>query len=156
MSGSIGSFRNALLGSLVAAVAAVGVATAADPPENVLKYRQNIMKSHIAHMGAIGAVVKGEVSYSGHVAAHARALQSTSLMLPDIFPEGSGGGKSRAKAEIWQDRAKFDAAVKAFQTATNELVKAADSGDMTALGAGLGGVGKACGGCHKPFRAKKQ
>ena len=156
MSVSIGSMRYAFLGSLAAAIAVVGVATAADAPENVIKYRQNIMKSQLAHIGAIGAVVKGEVSYSGHVAAHARALQSTGSMLSDIFPEGSGAGKTRAKAEIWQDRAKFDAGIKAFQTAAGELVKIADSGDMAALGAGLKNVGKACGGCHKPFRAKKQ
>ncbi len=150
------SLRNALFGSLAAVVAVAGVALAVDAPEDVIKYRQGIMKSHAAHIGAIGAVVKGEVSYSGHVAAHARALESTASMLSDIFPEGSGAGKTRAKAEIWQDRMKFDAAVKAFQTATGELVKIADSGDMAALGAGLQNVGKACGGCHKPFRAKKQ
>ena len=30
----------------------------------------------------------------------------------DIFPEGSGAGKTRAKAEVWQGRAKFDAGAK--------------------------------------------
>ena len=29
-----------------------------------------------------------------------------------MFPEGSGAGKTRAKAEVWQDRAKFDAGAK--------------------------------------------
>ena len=152
------SLRNALFALLAVVVAVAGMVTAgaADEPENVLKYRQSVMKSHAAHIGAIAAVVKGEVSYGGHVAAHARALHALSMMLPDIFPEGSAVGASRAKPEIWQDRAKFDAAVKGFQTATGELATVAEGGDLAAIGAKLEQTGKACGACHKPFRAKKQ
>jgi cytochrome c556 len=36
-----------------------------------------------------------------------------------------------------------------------DLAAAGDSGDMAAIGAAAGGVGKACGGCHEPFRKKK-
>ena len=58
--------------------------------------------------------------------------------------------------EIWQDKAKFEAAAKALQTATGELVSLAESGDLAAVGAQLQKVGQACGGCHKPFRKKKE
>jgi cytochrome c556 len=109
-----------------------------------------------AHIGGIAAVLTGEVSYTGHVAAHARAMHDASLMIDDIFPEGSGVGETRANPEIWQDWAKFEAATKTFQAATKELVEVADTGDMAAVGAQLKKVGEACGGCHKPFRKKKQ
>ena len=49
----------------------------------------------------------------------------------------------------------FNKALSAFQAASAKLLEAANSGDKAAVGAALGGVGKACGGCHKPFRKKK-
>ena len=36
-----------------------------------------------------------------------------------------------------------------------KLAEAADSGDMAAVGAAMGNLGQACGGCHKPFRKPK-
>ncbi len=144
--------------AIAAAVALTAMTSvqAADDPANVIKYRQKVMSGISAHIGAIAAVVEGEVSFTGHVAKHARAMHSASLMIPDIFPPGTDVGETRAKPEIWQDWAKFEAAYKALQATTGELARIADTGDMAAVGAQLNEVGKACGGCHKPFRKKKQ
>jgi cytochrome c556 len=101
-------------------------------------------------------VINGEVSYTGHIVAHARAAHAVSLMLDDVFPDGTDVGDTRARPEIWQNKAQFAAAVKALQTATGELVSVAESGDLTAVGAQLKKVGQACGGCHKPFRKKNR
>lgn len=152
------SLKHTALGLLAAAftLAAAVPARAADDPANVIKYRQNVMKSQAGHIGAIAAVVKGEVSYTRHIAAHARALERTSAMIPDMFPEGTGVGDTRAKPDIWQNWAKFEVAAKALGTASGELARVAESGDMAAVGAQLQEVGKACGGCHKPFRKKKE
>lgn len=147
---------HAVMFSLLAMGVWVAPAVAADDPANVIKYRQKIMSAVGAHMGSIGAVLKGEVSFSGHVADHARALQATSMMAADIFPPGSGVGETRAMTKIWDNWAKFEKAVKAFQVATGALVEAAESGDMTAVGAAMGNLGNACGGCHKPFRKPKE
>ena len=65
-------------------------ALAIDEPENVIKYRQSVLKAIGGHTGAIVAVVKGEVSYVGDVAAHARAIHEMSKLLPGLFPEGTG------------------------------------------------------------------
>ena len=148
--------KHAVIGAFAVAFAGVAAAEAADDPANVIKYRQAIMRSHGTHLFPIAMVVKGEVPYTEHVAAHARAAHAVSLMLADVFPEGTDIGDTRAKPEIWQDRAKFEAAIKALQTATGELVRLAESGDMAAVGTQLEEVGKACGGCHKPFRKEKQ
>lgn len=147
-----------VFGALAAMIALTTVTTAeaADEPANVIKYRQKVMSSIGAHIGSIGAVLKGEVSYTGHVAAHARAMHDASLMIDDIFPKGSDVGETRAKPEIWQNWAKFEAATKTFQAASKELARIAETGDMAAVGAQMKKVGEACGGCHKPFRKKKQ
>ncbi len=150
-----GFIRYLTLG-LFAAVLAAGAAEAADDPANVIAYRQKVMSGMASHIGAIAAVLKGEVSYAGHIVGHARAMQAASTMLPDIFPPGSGVGETRAKPEIWQNWTKFESGIKAFQTASARLVEAAESGDMGAIGAALGGVGDSCGGCHKPFRKPKE
>ena len=131
-------------------------AWAAEKPEDSLNYRKKVMSSIGAHIGAIGDVLKGKVSHSNHVVGHARAMQAASLMLDDIFPPGSDVGDSRAKPEIWQQWDKFKAAIKAYQDASVILVQAAESGDMGAVGAAMDGVGKSCGGCHKPFRKPKE
>ncbi len=131
-----------------------GPALAADDPANVIKYRQQVMKSTASHITNIFSVLKGETSFAGHIAANARAISDNAAMISDIFPEGSGSGDTRALPSVWQDKAKFDAAAIALKTAADNLAVAAGSGDMAAIGAAAGEVGKACGGCHESFRKK--
>ncbi len=128
---------------------------AADDPANVIKYRKQVMVANASHITAVFSVVKGETSYAGHIAAHARAIADGAAMMPDIFPAGTGDGDTGALPSIWQDWAKFEAAASALQSAAANLADAAGSGDMAAIGAAAGAVGKACGGCHEPFRKKK-
>ncbi len=139
--------------------ATAGQAFAAEEPQNVIKYRQAVMKAIGGHTGAIAGVVKGEVSFTGDVAAHARGIQEMSKLVSKLFPKGTDNKmqeKTRALPAIWEDRAKFDAAVKAFQAASANLVRVAEAGDPAAFGGGLQELGKACGGCHKPFRAEEK
>ncbi len=128
---------------------------AADESANVIKYRKKVMEATAHHITNIFSVLKGETSYSGHIAANARAISDSAAMMTDIFPQGSGEGNTRALPSIWQAWPKFEAAAMALKTAADDLASAARSGDMAAIGAAAGAVGKACGGCHEPFRRKK-
>ena len=150
--------RRALIGLAAAAAVVAGIATAqaADDPANLIKYRGMVMSAMGAHIGSIASVVKREVSYGPHVAAHARALHATSLMLTDIFPEGSDMGETRAKPEIWQEWDKFEGLIKDLNAQAEKLAQVAEGGDMAAIGAQLGETGKACGNCHKPYRKEKE
>lgn len=138
-------------------VAAVTPAFAVDEPLNVIKYRQNVMKSIGGHTGAIAGVVKGEVSLAGDVEAHARAINAMSQLLDHLFPKGTDNvaiKETRALPAIWEDMGKFDAGVKALQAESAKMVEVAQGGDVAAIGAQLENLGKACGGCHKPYRAE--
>ena len=86
------------------------------------------------------------------------ALDLSGKGLTVLFPAGTGPDKikSRAKADIWQDWKKFEASAKKLSAETAKLVKIANGGDKKAVTAQFKAVGKACGGCHKPFRAKKK
>ena len=141
------------------ALGLAGQALAADSSENLVKYRKNVMKAIGGHTGAIAAVVKGEVSYGAHVANHARGIKDMSLIVPDIFPANSGPmdyADTRALPKIWEEPAKFKQAVSAFQSAAAKFADIAEGGDRQAIADGLGALGKACGGCHKPFRKEKK
>ena len=143
----------------VAAVSAgVGVAWADGHSENVIKYRQNVMRSIGGHTGAIAAVVKGEVEFGSHVSAHAESIAATSQLIVDMFPEGTlTGADTRAKPEIWQDWDDFRAKANDLQTAADALVGVVNGGgDASAIEAAFGDVGKACGGCHRPFRTRQE
>ena len=139
-------------------VLAGAVAYAADDPKQVVKYRKSVMKAQLRHFQAIKAIVRGKVSFTGQLANHAKALDLTGKGLTDLFPAGTGPDKikSRAKADIWQDWKKFEASAKKLNAETAKLVKVANGGDKKAVAAQFKAVGKACGGCHKPFRAKKK
>ena len=74
------------------------------------------------------------------------------------FPPGTGPdvGKTRAKAEIWQKPEDFAAKDKTFLEAAIAFKAAADSGDVTAIKAQAGELGKACKACHDPYRAPEK
>ncbi len=131
-------------------------ALAQGDPANVAKYRANLMKTQTGHLTAIISVVKGEVAYGAHVKQHADAIKAISEMVIDVFPRGSAVGDSRAKPEIWQNWDKFMAGYVNYKTQTAKLAEVAASGDLGAIGAQIQEVGKACGGCHKPFRKEKK
>ena len=139
-------------------LAAAGQGFAVDTPESLVKYRQAVMKAIGGNTGAIASVVKGETSYGPHVVHHARSIKEMSGLVADIFPPESNYDnykKTNALPEVWSQPAKFKQAVEAFQAAAVKLAEVAEGGDMQAIGAQFGELGKSCGGCHKPFRYKE-
>lgn len=146
------------LGAMTVLVAAPAVTRAASSPENVVKYRQTVMKAIGAHMGGIGAVLKGEVDYGPkHIEEHAEAINGMAQILADAFREdvGTSGGETAAKQEIWSDWNDFVAKAKGLEEAAGNLGDLAEGGDMAAIGDGVKALGGACGACHNTFRVKK-
>lgn len=149
--------RAAVPVALALAVAAgPAAALAANEPANVIKYRKNLMKAVGGHIANIGAVVKGEVDFTGDVGANAAAIVDLLMAAGHVFPEGSGVGDTKAKPEIWSESARFEQALADSVAAAKSLAAAASGGGdmMAAVGPALAGLGKTCGGCHRPFRAK--
>ena len=102
------------------------------------------------------AIAKGKAEPSMDLVGKAEALVQLSKGVLVNFPEGSGGGKSRAKAAIWDNWPQFEKKAAAFQAATPGLVAAAKSGDAAKIKGAVGAVGQVCGSCHKAFRAPKK
>ncbi len=157
----LGSARFALVaGTALAVLISADLASAADEPVNLIKYRQATMKAIGGHMGALGAMAKGEVSFTDEAALHARAINDMSQNLLRLFPEGSGyevDNKTNALPAIWERWADFETAVKALQDESAKMITVAESGDTAAFGQQIGALGRdGCTNCHDTFRYKKE
>ncbi len=125
----------------------------ANDAETVIKYRKAVYTSMKGHMGAIVGILKGGLTdYQGHLADHAASLENSARIIPALFPEGSDQGDTDADPKIWSDRAGFEKAAQRLEAASQELLAAAQSGDMRAVGKAVGQVGGSCKGCHDTYR----
>jgi cytochrome c556 len=70
------------------------------------------------------------------------------------YPPGTSraAGKTRAKDEIWKKPDDFRAKAVAFEGAAAKLDAAAKGGDLAAIRAAHGDLGKTCKACHDPYR----
>ena len=153
---------SAVAGLLAATLGAM--AYAADEPVNIVKYRKAFMDANGAHISMIAAVVKGEVSFTGDLAANAQALAEQGKLLTanlqQLFPEGTAKGetgeKSAALPAIWEKWGEFEQAAQNFEEESAKFAEVAQDGDMAAIGQQLGALGKqGCGNCHETFREKQ-
>jgi cytochrome c556 len=145
---------------LLSATLLAGLATALpaaaqfQKPEDAVKYRKAAMTIMSTHFGRVGAMANGRVPYD---AAAAASNADTAMMMSKLpfagFVEGTAGTeKGSAKATIWTDRAKFDAAAKKMQDEMAKLDLAAKSNNLDQLKAAFGPAGGTCKACHDDFR----
>lgn len=118
-----------------------------------IAYRQGAFKVVGGHMSSMVAIFRGQVRQE-NFALHAQAMADISKVIPTVFPEGSGEGKTEALAKIWEDKAGFKKAVNAFTSAADGVAAAAATGDMAAAGAAFRKLGGSCKGCHDEYRAE--
>ena len=138
----------------ILAIISLSTAYVADEPENIIKFRQTVMKGNGAHITNIAAVVKGQVTITANLVADAQAIADGLENFGKLFPPGTEGGKTNALSKIWDDRAGFDKALADAQAAAQSMIGATASNDIATIGKALGALGKSCGGCHKPYRKK--
>jgi cytochrome c556 len=128
----------------------------AQDDEHILGYRQKVMGSMGASMGAIGDILKHKLPFGGHIGVHATDISRMTVVIAEAFEREITEGRTDAKAEIWQDWDKFVAAAETLKTEGAKLADIAAGGDMAAIGGQVKALGKACGDCHKPFRKPKE
>ena len=128
----------------------------AQEEESFIQYRQKVMTSNGANMGAIGDILKNKLPYQSHITIHAQEIQRMSTLIPEAFKKDIAAGKTDAKPEIWKEWDKFTAAANSMGLEAAELVKVAQSGSMEAISAQVKKLSDACGNCHKPYRKPKE
>ena len=143
---------------ILAATAVAALATALpaaaqfQKPEDAVKYRQSSMFVMGQHFGRVGAMVQGKAPYDAAAAAANIAVVASMAGLPFAgFVEGTAGSeKGTPKANVWTERAKFDAAAKKMQDEVVKLAAAAKTAD--GLKAAFGAAAGTCKACHDDYR----
>lgn len=154
---AISARRLAAAGSLLAVSLTPCAALAEDEGDYAIKARQGLMQVIGWEAGPLFGMAKGQVPYDAEAAAHAANLSLLAgYDFTGLFPEGTSKadrpGKTRALADLWADELKFAQAYEDYRASVAALSQQAGGG-QEALTAAVTDLGKACGGCHKPFRA---
>ena len=147
-----------MIRALVAGALLIAFSGSASAQEDTayVDYRQNLMRGIGANMAAIGDVFKHGLPLQTNLAGHATNLETGAGQIAAAFNQRVTDGKTDAKADIWDDTSGFEQAIAEFQAQSGKLAEAARAGDMAAMGAQVREVGKACSGCHEPYRKPKE
>lgn len=87
--------------------------------------------------------------------AVAEAIARWMTVFPSLFPPGTEQGhNTKALPAIWSERAEFDRDASNLAVEAKKLAAAADANDPAAFAVAFTDTGKACGACHRTFRAK--
>lgn len=147
--------------ALALTVSVSGCMSQAAGPGETIEKRKALMKKNGGYMKQIGGFVKAGKGSAADVALAGQGISASAKAMSGLFPKGTstadGVGKTRAKPEIWMQRAKFDAATTNLAALADKLTAAAGTGNKKAIAVAMGNLGKkGCGGCHGAFRAKKK
>jgi cytochrome c556 len=116
----------------------------------LVEYRSRVMEGAQRHLRAAASIVNDGVELPAHLAEHARALQAFSRMIPEMFPTGSHGAGSDAKAEIWQRWEEFNGLAQRLGKKAAVLEEAAMDGKGRKQA--YNDVLETCRTCHREFR----
>ena len=140
----------------IAGLIAMPVVSFSAESEDLIKYRQGIMKAVGGHMSATSLIVRGKVPHKGQLKQHVSAMKLLTDDMPALFPEGSDFGETRAKDAVWEKPDEFSKASRISNDSIARLLKAVEGGNDSEILAGFKKVGEGCKGCHKKFREKKE
>lgn len=136
---------------------AAGAQTAATPSaQEIIRARQASFHLSAATMGGLGRVAQEQGS-PRQAAFAAAGLAKWAKALPTMFPAGTGpeaGVATRAKPDIWSDRADFEAKAAAYAAATQRLAELAAADDAAGFAAQFQAVRQTCQSCHDKYQAK--
>ena len=132
-----------------------GAAGAQAPAADVIKGRQAAMMLSGVALGSIkGAIDAGQAPASQRF--NTRALARWAHAVPGMFPAGSGpeaGVRTNAKAEIWTDRAGFEARAADYAAAADRRAESAGGEDAAAFSEAWAAVRQTCQACHDGYKA---
>ena len=142
----------------LAALAVTGASWAGGHGGNpAVKARKAHMQLYAYNLGKLGGMAKGEVEYNAEAAQTAanNLATLTTVSQAGYWAPGTSnaelGEETRALPGLWGADSTAMQIGGEMGEAITQLASVAGDG-QEALGAALGGVGKACGACHKAYR----
>ena len=134
---------------LLSCLGALAVSAQAADPDDIVKYRKNVMNANAGLMGAANAILQNKVEYKGQLASLAKSLEGLNKDLAGMFSKGSNVGDTDALPDVWGKRAEFERRAKDTEIKAAAFAKAASDKDAAAS---FKDLSDACKGCHKEFR----
>lgn len=142
----------ALIAGLAAATFAFDAAAQAKP-EDLIKQRKSAYAIMGFNMGNLGAMAQDKKPFNkDEAAASAQMIAAVAAYPKGFFAPGTDTGDTKAKPEIWKNKADFDAKMDKMIAAVKGLPGA--TGDLASLKKAVGEVGGTCKACHDDYRAK--
>jgi cytochrome c556 len=124
-------------------------------PEDAIKYRQSAFTLMGNHMGRINAQLKASSPNVQAIQTSAALVETFSRLPYEAFIPGSESGgnpPTRAKPEVFKDGDKIKSLAETMQSEVAKLNAVAKGGDVGAIRAQFGAVGKSCKACHDDYR----
>jgi cytochrome c556 len=142
------------LAAVALSQAPAGAHEGAPDAATFIRARQSALMLSAATLGSMKGVIEsgGDVNSQ---AFGAKALARWARTLPSLFPAGSGaeaGLPTRAKPEVWSDRAGFEARAAEYAAAADRLAELAQANDKAGFAAQWAVVGQTCSSCHDRYR----
>lgn len=143
---------------LAAVLAVMTAAEAQTPkPEDQLKLRKAAYTLMGYTFGSLDAMAGGKRAFNKDEAVRNAELLAQLATIPKgFFGEGSDKGETRAKPEVWTNRADFDVKMDKMVQETGKLPQAARSADVATLKKAVQDVDAACSACHDDYRVKRR
>lgn len=122
--------------------------------EDAIKYRQGALFVMQQNFARVAAMAAGRAAFDGKLAAESAATAEYLARLPwAAFGDGTDKGReTRAKPEIWQDKARFNDYAEKMQMEMAKLSAATKAGTLDAIKPAVASVGNSCKTCHDAFR----
>jgi cytochrome c556 len=140
--------------SMIAAAALPALAQFAKP-DDAIKYRKNALFVMQQNFGRVAGMAAGKIPFDAKVAAESAAVADFVGKLPwAAFGPETDLGDTKAKPEIWSNKAKFDDYAKKLQAELDKLDAAAKTGKLDNIKVAVNATGEACKACHDDFRSK--
>jgi cytochrome c556 len=142
-----------LCGGVSVAEQSAAQVEAAPTPQQIVAARQTALHLSGATMGHMKAAIDRGADVTT-LAYGARGVARWARALPTMFPDSTRGiTPSRARPEIWQNRADFEAKAAAYAEAAGRLATIAGTGDREAFVAQFQATIATCQACHDLYQA---
>lgn len=132
----------------------ISSAVAQVKPADAARYRHEAFHVMLWNWMPLVNMVRGKNPYNqAEFAKYAKRVSQIAPMLLEGFVEGSGGGDSEAKPEIWSNWADFKAKMNALERESAALARVAKVNDFAKSKAQFAKVGETCKACHDLYKA---
>jgi len=152
------STRTRLVVSAVLLAAVAAAAQAQGQPskaEQALKYRKAVYQAIAWNFGPMSAMAQGKIPYEAkEFEMRAQRVAALTPMLSESYsPDTQSVTGSKAKAELWSNRADFDAKMKSLVDRSATLASVSKGGDFEKSKAAFLDTANTCKSCHDKYKA---